>query len=824
MGSIVFVSKWHRGKLLVETKKDEGILLYSFTNHAIKMIRNFFTVIFILAGVLSHLPVHSAGSSEFALADSTRVNHSIELSQRLYEDFQYDSSLVYAAHAVELSGHLLQLDEVESDEHLFSRMKSLKVQSYVVYAHSLIGFDIQAAEDTLLAGLNLIGEDGSASEKAAVFSGLGIVYDRKGQYDKALQYFKDASELYRMSGDEINYLDQLIYIGIALRSMGKYGESLEYLMESLKIGREVNNSDAIVEALLAMGFIYAFVERWEDALKHQQEALTIYQQANNLLGVARIHNDMGVTYMSVGELDSALTHHRAALAIRLETDDSYSTFASYTYIGDILAEQENFSEAIEYYEKGLPYGIQSGYKITVVDANLQLGKYYLELSDIEPAKEKYTIALQLSRELGDPTGQTRAAMGLVKIRLDQNENVDAISMVKTAENTAPESRIHLRQDIYKEIAEAYFTLGDYRSAYLNNLIYSEVKDSVMAAENLEKITRLSNVLEFENEIALKKESNEKMIAIKEAQINRERITRNIFLSGMILAVVLVVIIFIRFVEKKNLNTKLNEILSNLRETQTQLVHAEKMASLGELTAGIAHEIQNPLNFVNNFADVSIEMVEEARDEIKTIVRSHHNLPQHGVSETLNDIEANLRKIHEHGTRADAIVKGMLQHSRTNTGRKEPTDINALSDEFLRLSYYGLKAKDKSFNAKYITDFDPDLPKVEVIPQDIGRVLLNLINNAFYAAVNSETRHTPTVSVTTKTLGDHIRISVADNGNGIPDEIKDKIFQPFFTTKPSGQGTVLGLSLSYDIIKTHGGKLSVASNKGEGSNFIIVLPT
>ena len=788
------------------------------------------------------MPVYCAGTAGFDLADTVRINHNIQLSQRLYQEFKYDSSLFYAAHALELSSHLLHIDGVESDEHLFTRMKSLKAQSYVMYAYSLIGFDLQAAEDSLLAGLNLIGENGSTIEKAAIFSGLGIIYDRKGQNDQALQYFKTSSELYQKSGDQINYLDQLIYIGITLRSMGKYGESLEYLMEALKIGRQVNNSDAIVEALLAMGFIYAFVERWEDALKYQQEALTIYQQTNNLLGVARIHNDMGVTYMSVGKLDSALTQHRAALAIRLETDDSYNTFASYLYIGDILAEQENFSGAIEYYEKGLPYGIRSGYKITVVDANLQLGKYYLELSDLESAREKYKIALQMSRELGDPTGQSRAAMGLVKISIDNNENEDAISMLKTLETTAPESRIHFRKDIYKEIAEAYFALGDYRSAYLNNRVYSEVKDSVMNAENLEKITRLSNVLEFENEIALKKESNEKMMAIKEAQINRERISRNIFLSGMILAVVLVVIIFIRFVEKKKLNTKLNEILSNLRETQSQLIHAEKMASLGELTAGIAHEIQNPLNFVINFSGVGSEMVMEIEEErAKDSVARDEEL----VGEILTEIKQNLEKINHHGKRADAIVKGMLQHSRTNTGQMEPTYINALADEYLRLSYHGLRAKDKSFNASFETDFDPNLPKVPLVAQDIGRVLLNLINNAFYAcaersrsAVDEKTQtglptlaglvdrkdYKPTVIVSTKNLGDKVEISVNDNGLGIPEEIKNKIFQPFFTTKPSGQGTGLGLSLSYDIVKMHGGELRVESKKGEGSNFIIVLPT
>jgi signal transduction histidine kinase len=298
--------------------------------------------------------------------------------------------------------------------------------------------------------------------------------------------------------------------------------------------------------------------------------------------------------------------------------------------------------------------------------------------------------------------------------------------------------------------------------------------------------------------------------------------------------VLVVIIFIRFIEKKKLNTKLNEILSNLRKTQTKLVHAEKMASLGELTAGIAHEIQNPLNFVNNFSAIGNEMVMEIEEER---AKDYGSRDEKLVGEILSDVKQNLEKIYHHGKRADAIVKGMLQHSRSNKGQMEQTYINAIADEYLRLSYHGLRAKDKSFNASFETNFDPNLPKVKVVAQDIGRVLLNLINNAFYAVyeknrtgfgtlsgLDHDKDYKPTVIVSTKNLGDKIEISVNDNGLGIPEEIKNKIFQPFFTTKPSGQGTGLGLSLSYDIVKMHGGELRVESKKGEGSNFIIVLPT
>ncbi|WP_373495856.1 ATP-binding protein [Aquiflexum sp.] len=285
--------------------------------------------------------------------------------------------------------------------------------------------------------------------------------------------------------------------------------------------------------------------------------------------------------------------------------------------------------------------------------------------------------------------------------------------------------------------------------------------------------------------------------------------------------------FIRLKEEKK---KTDEALRELTATQAQLIQSEKMASLGELTAGIAHEIQNPLNFVNNFSEVSAELVDEIKESRAKNQESRPKTEEdEKEDEILEDIKQNLEKINHHGKRADAIVKGMLEHSRASTGEKVPTDINALADEYLRLSYHGMRAKDKSFNADFKTNFDPSLPKVYVVPQDIGRVLLNIINNAFQAVGTGHvgTRHALSlqhmVTVSTKSLDDKIQISISDNGPGIPDPIKDKIFQPFFTTKPTGQGTGLGLSLSYDIVKAHGGELEVNSKEGEGSEFTITLP-
>jgi len=265
-----------------------------------------------------------------------------------------------------------------------------------------------------------------------------------------------------------------------------------------------------------------------------------------------------------------------------------------------------------------------------------------------------------------------------------------------------------------------------------------------------------------------------------------------------------------------------DALAELRETQKQLIQSEKMASLGELTAGIAHEIQNPLNFVNNFSEVSNELLDEMSAELEK-----GDMEEARV--IANDIKQNLEKINHHGKRADAIVKGMLQHSRSSNGVKEPTNINALADEYLRLAYHGQRAKDKSFNALLKTDFDESIGNINIIPQDIGRVILNLMTNAFYATGEKKklnaANYEPAVTLVTRSNSGSraVEINVTDNGCGIPQKILDKIFQPFFTTKPTGQGTGLGLSLAFDIIKAHGGELKAETIQGEGSTFIIQLP-
>jgi len=365
---------------------------------------------------------------------------------------------------------------------------------------------------------------------------------------------------------------------------------------------------------------------------------------------------------------------------------------------------------------------------------------------------------------------------------------------------------------YKLLAEIYQQTGKAEKANQAYQAFINLKDSILSDQ--EEFRTIS--FETEQQIT----DNEIAISELESANKLSAQSRNFTIGIAALLVVLAGSIYYRFRGKKKANEVLEKTLAELKSTQSQLIQSEKMASLGELTAGIAHEIQNPLNFVNNFSEVSNELIDEMNDELNK-----------GDIEEAKSISAgiklNLEKINHHGKRADAIVKGMLQHSQSSSGVKESVDINALTDEYLRLAYHGLRAKDNSFNATMKTDFDDSIGSINIIPQDIGRVILNLITNAFYV-VNEKSKqnisgYEPTVEISTKKDGNKVLISVKDNGNGIPDSIKDKIFQPFFTTKPTGQGTGLGLSLSYDIVKAHGGELKLETKEGEGSEFIIDLP-
>jgi signal transduction histidine kinase len=460
--------------------------------------------------------------------------------------------------------------------------------------------------------------------------------------------------------------------------------------------------------------------------------------------------------------------------------------------GQILMDQNRYEEALSFLKKSYNIfsEINNNFRATIPWEALHLANCYFQLGDLDEALMYGHIALEQQDLNGENARRLNRKIQLVlyEIYNGLGEELQAFKHLK----------------YYHDLVEKT-KLKD----YANLLMEAEVR-AVLEKSQIE-ITRL-----------------EQERILKEQQNKTQRLWIFSIAGALLSALLLAFILYRNNKIKQKANARLKEqkeeiqaTLEQLEATQKQLIQSEKMASLGELTAGIAHEIQNPLNFVTNFSEVSEELIIELKEEIE-------NNSKKDIEEILENINQNLGKINHHGKRASSIVKGMLDHSRSSKGVKILTDINLLADEYLRLSYHGLRAKDKSFNAGFITEFDSSIPKISIVPQDFGRVILNLINNAFYS-VNKKAKevkegYRPMVTVGTKKMEGEIKISIKDNGEGISKEIIDKIFQPFFTTKPTGEGTGLGLSLAYDIVsKGYGGKLIAESKKGSYTEFSILLP-
>ena len=589
--------------------------------------------------------------------------------------------------------------------------------------------------------------------------------------DSSLKYGKASLQLAEKSGNP-HYLSRaLAGLSGTLRSQGKFVEALDFLYKALNIAQEYDLKSDIARSYRRLGAVYSQLENYTKAVELDRAALII---DNALPGKANQidHFFLAEAFVGLNKLDSALAHitmPKDTLAV-IKTE-------FYGTLGSIYFKMGNYQAANVFYHKSYDSSVAiNNFGDAAVACN-RLTEMYLKLNKLDSAVYFAKKGFALGQKSSFKKEKMRAANALAVI-YDSTQPALALTYIKIANAT---------------------------------------KDSLFGASTIETIENLVS-----QEQARQKELEDARKSFK------NRLKWYAALSALLGLLIIALILFRNNKQKQKINfdlqkqkEKVESTLSKLKSTQVQLIQSEKMASLGELTAGIAHEIQNPLNFVNNFSEVSKELL----DEMKTELDAGHAEDAKAIA---NDIIQNLEKINHHGKRADAIVKNMLQHSRTSTNQKEPTAINALADEYLRLSYQGLRAKDKSFNSIIYTNYDDSVGTMEVIPQDIGRVLLNLLNNAFYS-VNEKKKYMdgtfePTVSVSTKRSGNKIEISVKDNGTGIPQKVLDKIYQPFFTTKPPGEGTGLGLSLSYDIItKGHGGELKVETKEGEGSMFIIQLP-
>ena len=584
--------------------------------------------------------------------------------------------------------------------------------------------------------------------------------------------------------------------------------SLIMANEALASSQELKFKKGEIHALVVLCVLYRekgdlpyALELGLKALKIAEEERLAYEQVYCLIRIA-------VVYIAVKDIPEGIAYLKKADDILKNNYDDFQWTVVQFFLGDAY-DQLNDLDAAEKQAKiieekqGLdPLWViiyrRMQANIAVKRNNLPLAiKYYHESNEAAIAQSEFREAATVVNGMAlafKKMGKTDSAIFYAKQGLKLGQMLSYRNRILAASS--------LLAELYAE--------KDPKEAVKYYQIASASKDSLYGVQ---KVLKLQSSTMKEQERLADEEA---------ARIAYQNKIRQRTLVGSVAAFLGIALILYRNNrQKQKANKILETTLVNLKTTQSQLIQAEKMASLGELTAGIAHEIQNPLNFVNNFSEVNTELVDELKSEL-TVGNTH------AAIEIADDIKENEQKINHHGKRADAIVKGMLQHSGASAGQKEMADINALCDEYLRLAYHGLRAKDKSFNAKLETNFDNSIDKINIVPQDIGRALLNFYNNAFYI-VNEKQKenlngYEPTVSVSTKKIKGKVEIRVADNGNGIPQKILDKIFQPFFTTKPTGQGTGLGLSLAYDIVKANGGEIKVQTKEGEGSEFIIQLPS
>jgi len=573
--------------------------------------------------------------------------------------------------------------------------------------------------------------------------------------------------------------------------------TIKYAKEGLGIAKQINYHNGMISCLGQSGFCYAIIGEWPKALHDVREAIPLCEKYNPV-AMTYMCNIMVVIFATKGDNEQALQWaQKAAQRPEFKLSEDINKWPTYMQLG-MMNENLNYFDSANHYAEIVKSYIKKYSNIPtplVNDSYSFLGSLNSKQGNYEEAIQYYRLA--------------KNYVGLAHVYHKTQNSDSAIYYARLGLGDGQEKKFPgVIQEASKILAAEYKLSNPVEANKFLN-IYIDSRDSLYNTEKLKQV----------EEIELNNQRAEYEARITETKTKNKFIFISLFIVVTFL-VLLVMLVWRNNQFKQKANTKLQLAYNNLESTQAQLIQSEKMASLGELTAGIAHEIQNPLNFVNNFSEVSTELVEEMKAELAT---GNQQL----ATEIANDLKQNLEKINHHGKRAGDIVKGMLQHSRSSSGVREPTNINALADEYLRLAYHGLRAKDKSFNATMKTEFDETICNINIIPQDIGRVILNLITNAFYAVnqqrITSNGSYEPTVSVSTKKEDGKVLISVKDNGNGIPDKIKDKIFQPFFTTKPTGQGTGLGLSLSYDIVKAHGGELKLETRVGEGTTFIIKLP-
>jgi two-component system, NtrC family, sensor kinase len=652
---------------------------------------------------------------------------------------------------------------------------------------------------------------------------LASDYCYKGEYKAAEEHLKFLEHFIKPSKDSFDLADVYGNFGMMYGMQSKYDSAIYFYQKSIGIRERAGNTKSLAPNYSNIAISYQQQSNFPQALFYQQKALKIAEGNKDEVNQAYTNMNMANTYDSMGDSLRAEQTYLKAIRLAKKTELINVELYAYSNLASMYVKQNKWQQVYEFAMKAAALGGSMGDKGIEAASMSKAATALAHMGKSAEAEALANKAIEIADSSSQPLNiyQAFSAMGSI-LRL-KGSYAAAIPYFEKAVLLMRGSDMFTVDNgtVYSELSECYEKTANYRKALENYKIATQINDSTRSKNNIQKATELTMNYEFEKKQQVQQ-------AQQKAKDDVARARQLALIMGLVLTLVLAAVAFIGFKNKqkanallKNQKGEIENTLNLLKSTQSQLIQSEKMASLGELTAGIAHEIQNPLNFINNFSEINTELIEELQNELKA------GNKEEAVS-IAGNIKENEGKINHHGKRADAIVKGMLQHSQMSTGLKEPVNINALADEYLRLAYHGLRAKDKSFNVTMQTEFDEGLKKIKIVRQDIGRVFLNLFNNAFYSVNEKRKRlgemYNPVVFVSTKRMAAGVEVTIKDNGGGIPEKVFNKIFQPFFTTKPTGQGTGLGLSLSYDIItKEHAGSIRAETAEEEGAAFVIQLP-
>ncbi|QIL77108.1 ATP-binding protein [Hymenobacter sp. HDW8] len=639
----------------------------------------------------------------------------------------------------------------------------------------------------------------------------------------ALASFQEALGLSRQLTYKSGEARALMGLGYYYRFRGDYKESLIYTRQAQQLFRQLDDRLNQISCLYNLGFVYYGQGDFTQAMTHSFEGLRLAETMQNQKWLTLINSQLGLACVIVGEYAKAKQYLDRGLKLANKAGDVEGAAFCQNGFGRLAGAQNKWLEALQHFEKQMTLAHEAGNERLVTlgqvrsaEMNERLGRY----TEVFSVGRLGLRRLKQMEDVGNiPLIEVIFARAFLHTGRPDSAMVYGRASLRASQRSGTKQIIHDASDI---LAQASAQLGRYEDAYRYQTLFTAYKDSLSTQD----IVRRTAALQYTYELD-KKQSQIRLLTRNEQLSQQRSQQQKLLLVGALVALAVVaglsVLLWRNNQQKQRANAQLQRQQEELQAAQSQLIQREKMASLGEFTAGIAHEIQNPLNFVNNFAEVSAELVGELGTAQKSPDRDAAL-----EADLLAYLSQNLCKIREHGGRAARIVQGMMEHARPSTGERQLTDLNALCDENLRLAYHGQRAKDPNFEVKFTTNFDSDLGLVPVVPQEIGRVLLNLYTNAFYAVSQQAARHEngyqPQVLVTTRRRNGQVKLRVRDNGIGIPEAIQEKIFQPFFTTKPAGEGTGLGLSLSYDIVtKGHGGTLSVESQEGKYTEVIVSLP-